>query len=121
MTRPPGITHLNQEEEPIISKEITANDDIQGTRAAMVKPLPSEVAEHLISKGYAFEDSQRHADAFVDYYTSNGWKVGKNPMKCWKSAASGWARRGKDYEKGKRPGNQGIEHTATDTSWAGIN
>ena len=30
---------------------------------------------------------------FMDYYNSNGWMVGKNKMKCWKSAASGWSRR----------------------------
>jgi len=28
-----------------------------------------------------------------DYYESKGWKVGKSPMKCWKSAARNWLRR----------------------------
>jgi uncharacterized protein YdaU (DUF1376 family) len=32
-------------------------------------------------------------DRFVDYYTSIGWKVGKNPMKSWRHALSGWASR----------------------------
>lgn len=27
---------------------------------------------------------------FFYYYQSNGWKVGKTPMKCWLSALSGW-------------------------------
>jgi hypothetical protein len=31
--------------------------------------------------------------AFVDYYASVGWKVGRNPMKDWRSALSGWNRR----------------------------
>lgn len=30
------------------------------------------------------------AEAFFYYYQSNGWKVGKNPMKCWRSAIQGW-------------------------------
>lgn len=31
-------------------------------------------------------------ERFVDYYTSNGWKVGKNPMKDWKAAVRSWER-----------------------------
>ena len=31
--------------------------------------------------------------AFVDWYTSNGWKVGKNTMKDWKAAVRTWERR----------------------------
>ena len=31
--------------------------------------------------------------AFVDWYTSNGWKVGKNPMKDWKAAVRTWERK----------------------------
>lgn len=33
------------------------------------------------------------AERFVDYYTSNGWKVGRNPMKDWKAAVREWVRR----------------------------
>ncbi|GEM_PF-4490067 len=32
-------------------------------------------------------------EQFYDYYESNGWKVGKNPMKDWRSAARNWNRR----------------------------
>ena len=34
------------------------------------------------------------AERFLDYYTSNGWKVGKNPMKDWKAAVRSWERNG---------------------------
>ena len=33
------------------------------------------------------------ADRFIDYYTSNGWKVGRNTMKDWKASARNWMRR----------------------------
>lgn len=33
-----------------------------------------------------------NAEQFVDYYTANGWKVGKNPMKDWKAAVRTWER-----------------------------
>ena len=39
--------------------------------------------------------------AMLDYYTSNGWKVGKNPMKDWKAAARGWNNR--ELEKNNMP------------------
>ena len=32
------------------------------------------------------------AERFVNYYTANGWKVGKNPMKDWKAAVRTWER-----------------------------
>lgn len=35
--------------------------------------------------------------AFVDWYTSNGWKVGKNPMKDWKAAVRTWERKGANH------------------------
>ena len=31
-------------------------------------------------------------ERFIDYYTANGWKVGKNPMKDWKAAVRTWER-----------------------------
>ena len=32
------------------------------------------------------------ADRFFDYYTSNGWRVGKNPMKDWRATVRTWER-----------------------------
>ena len=32
-------------------------------------------------------------ERFVDYYTSNGWVVGKNKMKDWKAAVRTWEKR----------------------------
>lgn len=42
------------------------------------------------------QERQNNVDAerFVDYYTSNGWHVGKNPMKDWKAAVRTWERQG---------------------------
>lgn len=33
-----------------------------------------------------------NAQSFIDYYDSNGWKVGKNNMKDWKATARRWAK-----------------------------
>ena len=32
------------------------------------------------------------AERFIDYYTSNGWMVGKNKMKDWKASVRTWER-----------------------------
>jgi hypothetical protein len=33
-------------------------------------------------------------ERWLDHYTSNGWKVGRNPMKDWKAAVRTWERNG---------------------------
>lgn len=38
-------------------------------------------------------------ERFINYYTANGWKVGKNPMKDWKAAIRSWERN--DFGKPK--------------------
>ena len=45
-------------------------------------------------EAYCFERNNRvDPERFVDFYASNGWKVGKNPMKDWKAAVRTWERR----------------------------
>ncbi len=39
--------------------------------------------------------SELDAGSFIDFYESKGWMVGKNKMKCWKSAVRTWKRRQK--------------------------
>ncbi len=41
------------------------------------------------------------ASRFVAYYESNGWRVGKNPMKDWKAALAGWESRDKEGPDGR--------------------
>lgn len=57
-------------------------------------PTVEEVRTYCAEKGYDIDP-----DRFVDYYTSNGWKVGKNPMKDWKAAVRSWSR--KEQPRGK--------------------
>lgn len=51
------------------------------------KTLPS----FLDVREFFGDDSS--AQDFWDHYTSNGWKVGRVPMKDWEAAARGWQRR----------------------------
>lgn len=50
-------------------------------------PTLEEVRAYCLERGNNV-DPQR----FMDYYTSNGWRVGKNPMRDWKAAVRNWER-----------------------------
>jgi hypothetical protein len=43
---------------------------------------------------YSIMLNRRETELFISYYESNGWKVGKNPMKDWARAVTGWKLRG---------------------------
>lgn len=44
-------------------------------------------------KNYCIERNNNvDAERFFDYYTSNGWKVGKNPMKDWQATVRNWEK-----------------------------
>jgi hypothetical protein len=58
-------------------------------------PALLEVKEHFTKNN----STEHEAQKFFNYYEANGWKVGANPMKKWRSAASGWILRCKDYGK----------------------
>ena len=52
-----------------------------------IPPTVGEVSAYCRERG-----SNVDAERFVDFYTSNGWKVGKNPMKDWRAAVRTWER-----------------------------
>ena len=47
-------------------------------------------------------DPLSEAEKFQNHYESNGWKVGKNPMKSWKHAVTNWITRGKQNGSGQQ-------------------
>lgn len=52
-------------------------------------------------------------ERFVDWYTANGWKVGKNPMKDWKAAVRSWEQRDKAERPAEKTKEQ-LEHERND-------
>lgn len=65
-------------------------------------PTRQDVAEYCAEKGFSDLDIER----FIDYYTSNGWMVGKSKMKDWKAAVRNWARAGKAPKPNNTRGNK---------------
>ena len=49
--------------------------------------------EQLNTKAALIGLSTTEVDKFWNYYESNGWKVGKNPMKSWSAALQNWLSR----------------------------
>lgn len=58
------------------------------------KPTIDEVTAYCIERENGID-----ASAFVDFYESKGWVVGKSPMKDWKAAVRTWERKNKEYGK----------------------
>ncbi len=77
---------------PMASKSaarISAVSTSDGRRSAFVAPDVEQVRQYAVVKGLEGFD----AEAFTDYYSSNGWHVGKSPMRDWQAAVRNWARR----------------------------
>ena len=55
------------------------------TKGKFVKPTIPEIREYCKAIGSRIDPS-----TFFNFYESNGWKVGKNPMKNWRAAIRTW-------------------------------
>ena len=70
------------------------------TRQRFIPPTIQEAAEYAKQAvPFAFSVAKWH-----EYYTSNGWRVGRNPMKDWRAALRRWAR--EDRERNARPSDR---------------
>ena len=61
-----------------------------GTRKRFSPPTVDEVREYCQSRSNGIDP-----EAFVAFYASKGWKVGRSPMKDWKQAVITWEKRRK--------------------------
>lgn len=77
-------------------------------RTRFTPPSIEEVYAHMVEKASG-TDAKEESEAFVNYYTSNGWKVGKNSMKDWKAAANGWLKRAKEYGSSASGGGRSVQ------------
>jgi hypothetical protein len=67
--------------------EVKQDENVKEKSHRFVKPTEEQVATYIQEKGYTFT-----ASAFIDFYESKGWVVGKSPMKDWKAACRTWSR-----------------------------
>ena len=92
----------------ILSNKIL-NKSIVGGSGRFTPPTLEEVTAYC-------EERKNDIDpeAFIDHYTGNGWKVGKNPMKDWRAAVRQWERN--DIRTGRKPKQQQFANKSFDTS-----
>lgn len=74
------------------SKKDSIKESIKKKTSRFAPPTHTEVLEYMKERQV---DDSAEAEKFVDFYTSKGWKVGRNPMKDWKAATRNWLR---DYK-----------------------
>lgn len=65
-------------------------------RTAFAPPTVDEVMEYC-----ALRRNNIDPQAFIDFYASKGWMVGKNKMRDWRAAVRTWEQR--DKQEGRMP------------------
>lgn len=78
-------------------------EEAKPTVKRFVKPTLEEVRAYINEKGYSV-----NAEQWFSFYETNGWKVGRNPMKSWKSSLTYWNSTG--YSRASNNGGDGINH-----------
>lgn len=76
----------NREPIPYINKDENNNSSMRFT-----PPTIDDVREYANEKGYTQKEFD--PDEFVAFYSSKGWKVGKDKMKDWKASVRLWVSR----------------------------
>lgn len=94
----PNITEQITEDNPIVEQSNVEHSRVKKqketpkgekkTASRFSAPTVDEVRAYAQEKGYNVDPEH-----FVDYYTSNGWRVGRNPMKDWRATVRTWASR----------------------------
>jgi len=87
------------------AKAYTELKDKKDAKASSAFKKPT----HVDVKAYCYERGNTvDPEAFISFYDSNGWKVGKNPMKDWKAAVITWEKR----SGGKHGTHQQVDNSA---------
>ena len=68
------------------------------SRALSAPPSLGEIESYCRERGNSV-----NAQRFLDFYTANGWRIGKVPMKDWKAAVRSWETNGMDGRTNPAP------------------
>lgn len=81
-----------------LEKEIDINKKENNIKEkSFKKPTLEEVKEYCEER-----NNNVDAEAFIDFYESKGWKVGKNTMKDWKASIRTWEKNNKGTKRNNR-------------------
>ena len=98
-----------------LTKNVTCYESVRNAdkvNRSKVKEIDSEKSKRfsqptlLEVEDYCFERKNTvDASKFIDYYTSNGWRVGKNSMKDWRAAVRTWEKTQNNNNNGNKQQN----------------
>lgn len=80
-----------EKESNLIEKKLS--HESKKKEATFAPPSEGEIRDFCFENNYP-----DIAEEFFDYYTSNGWKVGKNGMKDWRAAVRSWIHKRKNEQ-----------------------
>ena len=97
--------NVNNENKDIVIESVVVSNEQQTlptptkekkkrSSSTFVKPTFEECMAYAQEKGY-----QWNIERFFNYYESNGWRVGQNPMKNWKAAMRTWNTKEPQYSQ----------------------
>ena len=86
-----------------IDKDIKEKDVSKDTskKKRFIKPTVEEVRAYCLEKCINVD-----AESFIDHYESNGWMIGKSPMKDWKACVRKWGRNTEQRNTQSKPQNR---------------
>ena len=97
LSRSDLVSSEKDNEENILSQEVQYPEEqgapAQKKKKSLVRPTVKEAEDYMMSQKELCPDAltaRTQALRFVNYYESNGWKVGRNTMQDWKAAANNW-------------------------------
>ena len=70
-----------------------------------IKPTVEDIEQYCDEKGIFGFDAQK----FIDYYESNGWKVGRNSMKDWRATVRTWVRNDNERRQKEKDRERDLE------------
>lgn len=100
------VYEQEQEQEQEYAQEYAQEQEHKGT---VTRSRSSRFTAPTVDEVKAYcQERQNKVDPqkFVDYYTANGWRVGKNPMKDWRACVRTWEKNG--YDGRDSPGDKGV-------------
>ena len=90
-------TEGNASHKPIATSHTSSNEEVSRAPPTVrfKPPTVDEVRAFCVERQLDLVNPE----GFVSYYESNGWRVGRNPMRSWHSAAAGWHAREREKKR----------------------
>lgn len=99
-------TNVIRSEDENVNEDVIEIEDKaeKKTRKRFLHPELNEVETYMKERNsvagglWPVEKVLSEAKKYFNYYCSNGWRVGKNPMKDWQAAARNWMNNANEYK-----------------------